>query len=169
MTPKKYNVFLANPEEDKSKLTNINYKNQFKYYSHPLATESTNSILQKIMVGIEFIEMLVLSYIYKFFKRRLVFNLVRRKSREKIFALINSDIVIYRSIDQFTNIYGLHNFIKYYLQAILIYNLSGKRFILHSITCYINDSNFGDYLLKDLASKVSLSVRDTYSAKSFSK
>lgn len=161
----KFNIYLINPNEEAKSFSKEERRNMHLF--SPLI----------VFVGskVRSLYLLAWSYLYRIFHSNSLLKFLQKNDREKVLALLQSDFIIYRSIDQISDIFGFNTFLNNYVQAIFCYNLKKQRLLLHSQTIYFSDS-FGSarkfiikFLIKMLSKKVKITLRDRFSEEWFVK
>ena len=166
-----FNLFFAQPESERQFVESWDVKSKISLYQHLLETEAQPSLVRKILSLMTFLFLFLWSFIFLILHKDFLLYLLPRKMRNKIHALLRSDYVVYRSIDQFSDVFGITMFLKVLMQLIICINLRTDKVILHGQSSYFNEKHkrFGVFFLKIISKKCVLALRDKFSEKFYIK
>ncbi len=161
----KFNIYLMKPDEEAWLLSNEETKNM--HVLSPLITF--------VEPKMRSLYLLAWSYLYRIFRSNSLVMLLPRNDQKKVLALLQSDLIVYRSIDQISDIFSSKMFLNNYVQATFCYNLKKQRFLLHSQTIYFTRSHnlLSKFVIKFLiillSKQVKITLRDRFSEEWFIK
>jgi len=158
----KFNVYLLQPDYD-AKFFNEEERKNVRFFP-PIISFTENRRRS--------IYLLIWNILYRLFRSNSLLKLLNKDELLKISALLQSDYIVYRSIDQLSDIFGFTVFLKNYLQVIFCYNL-GKKLLLHSQTIHLKGKGIRNFiaklLIKILSNKVKITLREKFSEEWFIK
>jgi polysaccharide pyruvyl transferase WcaK-like protein len=161
----KFNIYLMKPKEEAWLLGDDESKNIDIFPSLITFVEPVKRSLY----------LLAWSYLYRIFRSNSLLMLLPRNDQKKILALLQSDLIVYRSIDQISDIFSSKMFLNNYIQAAFCYNLKKQRLLLHSQTIYFTRSHnllsklVIKFLIILLSKQVKITLRDRFSEEWFIK
>ena len=161
----KFNIYLMKPNEEAWFFSDAERKNIHIF--SPLIT-----FVEPIMRSLY---LLAWSYLYKIFRSNSLLMLLPRNDRKKVLALLQSDLIVYRSIDQISDIFSSKMFLNNYILVTFCYNLKKQRLLLHSQTIYFTRSHnllsklVIKFSINLLSKQVKITLRDRFSEEWFIK
>lgn len=164
----KFNIYLMKPNEEAWLLSDDESKNIDIFSS--IITRGRERVM-----ALRSLYLLAWSYLYRVFRSSSLLMLLPRNDRNKVLALLQSDLIVYRSIDQISDIFSSKMFLSNYIQVIFCYNLKKRRLLLHSQTIYFAKSHnllskfVIKFLITRLSKQVKITLRDRFSEEWFIK
>jgi polysaccharide pyruvyl transferase WcaK-like protein len=159
----KFNIYLMKPDEEACFFSNEERRNLHIF----------SSVITFIEPMRRSLYLLAWSCLYRIFPSNQLLALLPRNDRKKVLALLQSDFIVFRSIDQISDIFSSNLFLNSYIQATFGYNLKKQQFLLHSQTIFFTRNH---NLLVKLAMKfsiillskeVNITLRDKFSEEWF--
>jgi len=168
---KTFNLFISKKEEKELYVDRWGIESSISVFQHLLESEGAVGLFRKLLAFARFFYLFILSFISRYLRINLFWTL-GPETRKKIKHIEEDDFLVYRSIDQFSDIFGFVVFFKAFLQVMLCINIrKDDKLILFGQTSYITKKNISSYLIKSglkyLSRKTIFVLRDEFSRKFF--